>query len=156
MKQISIIYSSRTGNTKKLADAIKNAIPGSVLLEASKVNPDAIPEGRVILGFWIDKGNADADSLIILNSLRNRDVDFFFTLGADSESDYASSIEAKIRSALEAGGNRVCRTFKCTGEVDPELRKKRRLSNGESENICLAEERPNKSDIEAAKKVFSQ
>lgn len=78
----AIIYSSRTGNTKMLADKARevfgNAGEGECLFYGDA--PAALQEGEkrgekaeradiLCAGFWTDKGNADSDTLSFLKAL---------------------------------------------------------------------------------------
>ena len=62
-KKYSIIYSSLTGNTKELADAIHEALPQDEC-EYFGVSDTVIPSSELLyIGFWTDKGNADTRTL---------------------------------------------------------------------------------------------
>lgn len=58
----TVVYNSLTGNTKLLADTIKNVLPDN--------DNDEI----VFVGFWTDKGNADFKTIEYLKLLRNKKV----------------------------------------------------------------------------------
>lgn len=78
----AIVYSSRTGNTKMLADqalaVFRNAGEEECLFygDASAALPEGQKSGKsaegadiLCVGFWTDKGNADADALAFLKTL---------------------------------------------------------------------------------------
>ena len=50
----AIVYSSRTGNTKQLAEAVQAALPACLYMGP----PDdaALAADRLYIGFWTDKG----------------------------------------------------------------------------------------------------
>ena len=55
-KKYSIVYSSLTGNTKVLADAIHEALPQDEC-EYFGVSDTVIPSSELLyIGFWTDKG----------------------------------------------------------------------------------------------------
>ncbi len=75
--QYSILFSSLTGNTKKLADAIHKTLPeeGCEYFGAIKT---PVPSSELLyIGFWTDKGNADNETLTLLSTLK---TDGFFCL----------------------------------------------------------------------------
>ena len=56
-KKYSIVYSSLTGNTKVLADAIHEALPQDEC-EYFGVSDTVIPSSELLyIGFWTDKGH---------------------------------------------------------------------------------------------------
>ena len=72
--QYSILFSSLTGNTKKLADAIHETLPedGCEYFGAIKT---PVPSSELLyIGFWTDKGNADNETLTLLSTLKNRRI----------------------------------------------------------------------------------
>ena len=74
--QYSILFSSLTGNTKKLADAIHETLPeeGCEYFGAIKT---PVPSSELLyIGFWTDKGNADNETLTLLSTLKNRRIFF--------------------------------------------------------------------------------
>ena len=75
--QYSILFSSLTGNTKKLADAIHETLPeeGCEYFGAIKT---PVPSSELLyIGFWTDKGNADNETLTLLSTLKTDG--FFFS-----------------------------------------------------------------------------
>lgn len=63
-ERYSIFYSSRTGNTRMLADAIREALPEDAC-DAFGTNDTAEPLSELLyVGFWTDRGNADGDALL--------------------------------------------------------------------------------------------
>ena len=71
-EKYAIIFSSRTGNTRKLADTIRGALPDARCAyfgEAKSADPDA---EMIYVGFWTDKGTADQACLELLGRLTKR------------------------------------------------------------------------------------
>ncbi len=120
MKAI-VLYSTRTGNTKKVAEAIASALPaGSPCVSVKDLPADIASYDCVFLGFWVDRGNADKDSQEALKSLKNKHVAIFATLGADPKSAHAAESLDKAAAFLPEGVA-VAGTFICQGAVDPKL-----------------------------------
>ena len=63
-ERYSIIYSSKTGNTKKLAEAIYNTLPQNKCDYYGTVDKiDDVLSNVIYIGFWTEKGNAVAPRL---------------------------------------------------------------------------------------------
>ena len=119
--KVLVVYSTRTGNTQKVAEGIFSALPeGSVL---ANVRQTPLPDDfeLVMPGFWIDKGRADQAMLSYLETVKGKNTAFFFTLGADPDSEHAGEVAADMEKLLSANGNTVLGHFRCQGKVDPKL-----------------------------------
>lgn len=120
MKNI-VIYSSKTGNTKKVAEAIANYYGCEILPIEEALNKKLEEYDNIILGNWNDKGTADKKSLEFYKNIRNLSIGLFQTLGAEPDSAHAlRSLESCI-DVLEKNGNKVIAKFICQGKIDPKL-----------------------------------
>lgn len=160
MKNI-IIYSSKTGNTKKVAEAIYEVIPSAEILSADEVSH--LEYETIIIGGWIDKGTFDNKALKILKEIKNKNVAYFFTLGASIESDHAEYCKKNIEEVIISNGNKLIGNFVSQGKIDPNLiagllnlpedhkmyPSKERMDRWEA-----AKEHPNNQDLERAKDIF--
>lgn len=68
----SIIFSSMTGNTRKLADKIHEILPKESCDYFGTADAQGIKSELLYIGFWTDKGNADSDTLDFLSKLKIR------------------------------------------------------------------------------------
>ncbi|GAA6391414.1 flavodoxin family protein [Megasphaera sp.] len=120
MKTI-VLYSSRTGNTKKVAQAVAGALPaGTPCLPVAEAPSDIEAYDLVFLGYWVDRGTANAEAKQFLEGLRPHHVALFATLGADPKSAHAQqSLDEGARILPE--GTDVVGTFICQGAVDPKI-----------------------------------
>lgn len=121
-----IIYSSKTGNTRNIAEAIHDALPGSDILPVENAPaPESLPGdyGMICVGYWVDKGMPDAKAKACLEALRGARVALFGTLGAWPDSDHARDCIQKSEALLKEPerGNTVLGSFICQGKVDPRL-----------------------------------
>ncbi len=116
----AVIYSSKTGNTKKVAEAIlEGAGEGAELVSAeTPVNP--CEYDLLFVGYWVDKGMPDEKSRKLMESITESKVALFATLGAYPDSDHAVSCLEKGRETLGQGCT-VLDTFICQGAIDPKL-----------------------------------
>ena len=70
----SIIFNSKTGNTRKLADAIHEALPQENCDLFGAVEGDVPASETLYIGFWTDKGSADKATAELLAKLKNRKI----------------------------------------------------------------------------------
>lgn len=120
-----IVYSSRTGNTRKVAEAIAEAFKeDGCELELYPVEAAPSPDayGLVCLGYWVDKGLPDEKCRQYLDTVSGKKVALFGTLGAWPDSDHARECVAKSEElAARDGANTVLGSFLCMGKVDPKI-----------------------------------
>ena len=60
----SIIFSSMTGNTRKLADKIHEILPKESCDYFGTADAQGIKSELLYIGFWTDKGNADLEEVM--------------------------------------------------------------------------------------------
>ena len=120
MKSI-VIYSSRTGNTKMVAEAIASALPeGTPCVTVKEVPADLASYDVVFMGFWADQGNADKAAQAVIKEITNEKVALFCTLGVPPVSPHAQeTVEAAAK--LLPNGQIPVGYFKCQGKVDPKV-----------------------------------
>lgn len=127
MKKYIVVYSSKTGNTKMIAEAILERMPQGTPCVAVENAPESMQKyDCVIAGFWVDKGTADAKAQGFLRSLQEVKVALFATLGANPHSPHAAASMEQAK-ALVPENNTILDCFICQGKVDPvfiELMKK--------------------------------
>lgn len=115
-----ITYSSRTGNTRKIAEALaKKAPEGSVLSDMAEA-PSTDDFDVIFVGYWIDRSMPDAKAKKFLHSLEGKKVVLFETMGADPTSEHAYTTFANTGTCLSEG-NQVMGVLAFQGTVDPAL-----------------------------------
>ncbi len=120
-----IVYSSQTGNTKKLADAAQQALPDGADMFPVKDAPDHSPYDFVLVGFWLIHGKPDPDSQAFLEKLKGHEKLFLFgTHAALPGSEHAKGGMAFARSLVE--GATVVGTFSCNGQPSEKILAKAR------------------------------
>lgn len=115
-----VVYSSRTGNTKAVAEAILPAMPPECEIWAVEKAPPPEPYELIAVGFWVDRGTADAQARVYLGSLKQKKVLLLGTLGAYPDSDHARDSMARAAMFLDPS-NLLLGTFICQGRVDSKL-----------------------------------
>lgn len=162
MKNV-VIYSSKTGNTKKVAEAIYDSISNAEILSVNEIRH--LNYETIIIGGWIDKGTFDEKALNILKKLKNKNIAYFFTLGASIESDHAKYCAKNIEEVIINNGNTLIGNFVSQGKIDPKLTlallnlpKEHKMypSKERMERWEAAKDHPNELDLERAKNTFSK
>ncbi|MCD7929562.1 MAG: flavodoxin family protein [Clostridiales bacterium] len=81
-----VLYSSRTGNTEKVAEAIFDALPGrSKLIEPVEDYDGTENPGLVFLGFAVNRGSCPMDVTDVLEKLEGKRLALFATCGMGDE-----------------------------------------------------------------------
>ena len=125
--KVLVTWSSRTGNTEKIARAVHSGAPGSVLARADEAGP-VEGFGLYAVGFWVDKGQVDEASREVLARLRLQAaaagkpprVALFGTMGADPSSPRGRECVARL-AGREGGGLDVVDVRLWQGKVDPRV-----------------------------------
>ena len=115
-KSYSIIFSSPTGNTKLLADAIRDALPEENC-NYFGVSENADTQSDILfIGFWTDKGTADKATLDLLEKLKNKRIFLFGTAGFGGDEEYfkkSSQIQKRALAAATSQSVSICVRGKC-------------------------------------------
>ncbi|MFH1060098.1 MAG: flavodoxin family protein [Pseudomonadota bacterium] len=156
-----VVYSSRTGNTRKVAEAVLASLPEPRAIYPVKEAPDPEDCDFLALGCWIDKGAADAQAQAYFKRVRGQRVGVFITLGAYPDSDHAIRCVQKVRRQLD--GNQVLGHFICQGAIDPELVRwmemqpqshPHYMDPARRERIAEAARHPDPQDLARAQELF--
>ena len=114
--RVLVAYSSKTGNTRKLAEAIHLALPNADLCPMGSV-PNLERYDMVFAGVWIEAGGANASAVKCLKRLSRKPVALFATLGSYPDSQHAA--DSLTAAANEIPDGNVVDTFICQGAIDP-------------------------------------
>ena len=117
----AIVFSSKTGNTALLAQTLREQLPQADCCYFGAPDAAALSADTLYVGFWTDKGKADADTLDFLQQLRGKRVFLFGTAGFGGSAPYFEKILAATRKALD-GSNTVIGTYMCQGKMPPSVR----------------------------------
>ncbi len=99
----AIVYSSKTGNTKLLADAqLHSYLPQADCCYFGNPNPAAMEADTLYVGFWTDKGKADESSSDFLKQLRGKQVFLFGTAGFGGSEEYFNKILKAVQKIYTA------------------------------------------------------
>ncbi len=155
--KIGIIYSSVTGNTEKIAIALKNRILDAELLKLEDIhNLDKFQ--ILIIGYWVNKGTANVKIQKLLKSIVNKKIAVFGTSGQYPESSRAKKYLDRVKILVEEN-NVYLGGFICQGKIKEERTEKRMkilkgnshyLDNDGYKRHLESRKHPNNVDIDGA------
>ena len=160
-----VVYSSRTGNTKKVANGIFAGIPG----ESKDIQSLEEYSGRdadvFFVGFWADKGTCDMTVVDFLSGLHGKKVVLFGTCGMGRDSAYMQAIEDRVKVWIPEDS--VCLgAYMCQGKMPEAVGARfeaglRQEPENEAlkarlENFRRAMAHPNRRDLEALREAVKQ
>ena len=176
-ERYSILFSSMTGNTKELADAIREILPEETL-DYFGLCKDADPQSEncdyfgvkeigqpqsemLYIGFWTDKGTADEATTTLLKSLRNKKIFLFGTAGFGGSEEYYQKVLHNVRENIDPS-NQIVGEYMCQGKM-PMAMRERYVKMKEDpnhkpnldmliENFDRALSHPDKADLEKLQK----
>ena len=119
----SIVYSSPTGNTDRLASAIKEVLPQENCLYFGNPQEAPIEAPLVFAGFWTNKGTCDSDIMAFLKKSKNKKVFLFGTAGFGDSPEYYETILKTAKQELDAS-NTVIGTYMCQGKMPMSIRQR--------------------------------
>ena len=154
----SIVYSSRTGNTRMLAEALREALPREDCIYFGEPDTKALEAETIYLGFWTDKGSCDEKMAAFLSGLGGKEIALFGTAGFGKEDAYFEAILGRVKEHLPADC-RYLGGFMCPGKMGMGIRRRYEAmleANPEDsrakmllENFDAVLDRPNDQDLEA-------
>lgn len=163
--KVLVAYSSRTGNTRMVAEAIHGIMPPDAVIAPVEQAPDPADFDFVAMGYWVDKGVPDDLAKGFMARISNKKVGLFGTLGAWPDSDHAKDCMAEAVKLVEENGNSVACQFICMGKVDPRLIEAMQKMPEAANRHAMTPERkarleegakhPDDNDLERARMVFS-
>ncbi len=151
-----VVYSSKTGNTKKLAEAIYEHIPEEKEISPVSGAPD--PEGYTFIaaGFRIENGEPDREMQEYLKRIIDDcQVFLFATHASERGSDVVKAAMKKARDLAKRA--RIVGEFDCFGEVPEDKLNEARQQQPQPEWVKYAEEakgHPNEEDIREMLKLI--
>ncbi len=135
--KVQVIYTSLTGCTRKVAEAIYEGVTADC--KSIHDLKDGVPvlDGDVILvGYWGVEGGPCEQMQAFLKTIRNKAVGIFCTLGYYADSAHAfDTVQTGIKLVSEH--NQVIGSYVCNGAVAGYLKK----GQGFDENSVLTEQK---------------
>ena len=119
----AIVYSSRTGNTKMLADTIEKVLPKDSIIYCGPADDKALQADRIYIGFWTNQGVCDDETKAFLGKLTNQEVFLFGTAGFGGSSTYFDKFFHRTRSLLPKDVKFVA-SYMCQGKMPMSVRER--------------------------------
>lgn len=118
---VQVIYSSLTGCTKRVADAIFNGIESKdKSIHDLKDGAPGLDGDIILLGYWGISGNPNDEMKAFMQTVKGKAVGIFCTLGYYCDSAHArQTVESGLNLVKEQ--NDVIGTFVCNGAVAQNL-----------------------------------
>lgn len=126
--KILLAYSSKTKNTKKVAEAIYEEIKSEhqvTLQDIRKVKKTKLEDFDIyILGCWVDKATLNKNMMKFIEEqdISNKKVSLFMTCGVPREHDHAEESITNYINYMKERNNDVLGSFICQGKIDPKIK----------------------------------
>ena len=111
-----VVYSSVTGNTRRVAEAVFEMLPEPKGIYPVEKAPEPDGYDFIALGFWLDRGTADEKIRRYIKKIKNKNVGLFGTSGVYPDSDHARGAVKNIEKLL--GENHILGSVMCQGRID--------------------------------------
>ena len=158
----AIVFSSKTGNTRLLADTLRASLPQNECTYFGAPAPEALEAETLYIGFWTDKGHADDTLTAFLQTLKGKRIFLFGTAGFGGSAPYIEKILDATRKALD-GSNTVIGSFMCQGKMPVSVRQRYEAMKAKPlhipnldaliENFDKALSHPDAADLEQLKQA---
>lgn len=121
----AIVYDSSTGNTQRLACAVKEALPAEEVVAFGRVgdvDPAAlVAADRVYAGFWTNRGDCTDQMAEVLSQLEGKEVFLFGTAGFGADQTYFAGVMARVARHVPESAQLVG-SFMCQGQMPESVR----------------------------------
>lgn len=119
----AILYSSKTGNTKYLAESLYDVIKAKDCILCETRNADKVDADFYFIGFWTCRGKCDNDTKHFIETLQNKDVFLFGTCGFGGSTVYFRKVLWQTQKYLNSSV-RLVGGFMCQGRYPIQNRAK--------------------------------
>lgn len=114
-----VVYTSKTGNTEKIAAEIFEALPG-MSKDIQRVEEVRGNADLYFVGFWNDKGTCSGSIMEFLSSIHGKKVALFGTCGMGGSEEYFKQVSKRVE-ALIPDDDEFLGSFICTGRMPPQV-----------------------------------
>ena len=119
----AIVCSSRTGNTRLLAETIRDTLPPEECIYFGPPSEAALSAPILYVGFWTDRGTCDGDTAAFLKDLTSQKIFLFGTAGFGISQEYFDRILKRAEENLPETVQ-VFSSFLCQGKMPMSVRKR--------------------------------
>lgn len=145
----AVVYSSITGNTKKLAELIAHKCNAEYCGEPCD---KALEAETVYVGFWTTRNSCGADIKAFIEKLDHKKVFIFGTAGYNNTKEYFEEILESVKTIVP-NSNSIIGSYMCQGKVADTMKEKIKDAKPEmyeaiKEKLAEGEEHPDEKDME--------
>ncbi len=145
----SIVYSSVTGNTEQLAQAIQQAVGATY---CGKPSDEALAADTIFIGFWSTRYSCGADIQDFMKQLSGKKVFLFGTAGFGDTKEFYEKILESAQTHLPAS-NELIGSYMCLGKVTDKMQTHIKEGAPElyaeiKEVLAEAAHHPNQADLD--------
>lgn len=119
----AVVYSSLTGNTKVLADAVTEILPKGDVIYSGPPDAAAVKADVIFVGFWTDKGQCDEKTREFLKTVSFKKIFLFGTAGFGADQSYFRKILFKVMNRF-SDSNVLIGSFMCQGKMPASVRER--------------------------------
>lgn len=142
--RIAVVYKSVSGNTKRLAEAVCEALKEDVVYIGEP--GEGIEADFYFVGSWTDKGMCCPEISDFIRTLDNRKAAYFGTAGFGGSEEYYHSLFERVRK-LCPDSCEMEEYFFCQGKMPMSVR---------SRYVSMLQEHPEDKKLEASIKNFDE
>ncbi|MBC5580402.1 flavodoxin family protein [Anaerofilum sp. BX8] len=156
----AVVYISKTGNTAKVARAIREALPEGSCVAYGAPGEAAARADLIFAGSWTDKGACSGEMAAFLAGLSGKKVALFGTAGFGGSQEYFDTVLARMAKALPADCS-MAGGFLCQGRMPQAVKTRYEAmvkaqpmdaqARAMLDNWALAYPHPDEADLEAAR-----
>lgn len=155
---VTMLVSSRTGNTQKIADAIRAELERLGWEVRNRERGQGIDTSLVIICFWCFKSRFDPLNAKLLDQMAGKRVLVFGTFGGYPDSPYADKVRANVTGDVNER-NECVGVFLSQGKVRMDNLEKRRalppddphhLDEAGVARVMESQKHPNQDDVDQA------
>lgn len=142
--KIAIVYKSLSGNTKLIAETIRDNFKEKVVYCGEpKKNLEA---DIYFVGSWTDKGMCCKEITEFLQTLENKKIAYFGTAGFGGSEEYYRSLFERVKNIVPAS-NEMLDSFFCQGKMPMSVRQR---------YVAMLTEHPEDKKMEVSIKNFDE
>ncbi|MDO4553570.1 MAG: flavodoxin family protein [Lachnospiraceae bacterium] len=159
---IDAYLSTVTGNTKKLAEGVKNKLKEQGIClnlhENENFQPDNMENELILIFFWCRRSTLNPESKVFLEKWKGKRVIAIGTMGGYPDSEYGNRVRKNVRTDIEK--ENYCEgIFLSQGKIDEQSTAHRRSLSPENphylndeayERHLESRKHPNQEDIDGA------
>lgn len=145
--KVLVVYSSLSGNTKKVAQALYDGLEvEDKKLADIKDNPSFEEYDIIAVGYWVDKAGPCEAAKEYMMKIKNKSVFVFATLSFKADSEHAfKSITNGVKVVEE--NNEVIGHFICSGKLSESLIARFRKADPKTDHHAMTKEKEIRLEI---------